>query len=252
MARPATGSPKWSEERQRWEARVTLDGGMRKLVPLPTSIRKEDSDTARRVAQIISDKSRRDGKVPETTAKTVNEWVVDWLAARTRAGLATVAHDQGRLKNHVQPVIGTRPIADVTREDVERVVADLDRKVRLADEHPDHLVEDREQRVGGGDEDVRRRRERQGARAPRARRQPGDRRARPRPRRRSLEGLPVPERVPAPAALRGHPWRFRALYAVAVYTFARAGELEALTWNDVDLEHGVIHINKAVDRRRPA
>ena len=33
-----------------------------------------------------------------------------------------------------------------------------------------------------------------------------------------------------------------------VYTFARAGELEALEWADVDLEHGVIQINKAIDR----
>ena len=45
------------------------------------------------------------------------------------------------------------------------------------------------------------------------------------------------------------PLRFRTLYAAAVYTFARAGELEALTWDDVDLEHDVIHITKAVDRK---
>ncbi len=32
------------------------------------------------------------------------------------------------------------------------------------------------------------------------------------------------------------------------YTYARAGELEALMWDDVDLEHGVIQINKAIDR----
>jgi hypothetical protein len=38
------------------------------------------------------------------------------------------------------------------------------------------------------------------------------------------------------------------MYAVAVYTYARAGELEALTWEDVDLEHGIIQINKAIDR----
>lgn len=45
------------------------------------------------------------------------------------------------------------------------------------------------------------------------------------------------------------PLRDRVLYAVAVYTFARAGELEALTWDDVDFDHGIIHIVKAVDRR---
>jgi len=45
---------------------------------------------------------------------------------------------------------------------------------------------------------------------------------------------------------------FRVMYAVAVYTYARAGELEALTWDDVDLEHGVIQINKAIDRETGA
>jgi integrase len=42
--------------------------------------------------------------------------------------------------------------------------------------------------------------------------------------------------------------RFLTVYAVAVYTYMRAGELEALTRDDVDLEHGVIQINKAIDR----
>lgn len=41
---------------------------------------------------------------------------------------------------------------------------------------------------------------------------------------------------------------FRIVYAVAVYTYARAGELVALGPSDVDLEHGVIHITKSVDR----
>jgi len=40
---------------------------------------------------------------------------------------------------------------------------------------------------------------------------------------------------------------FRSLYAVAVYTYARGGELAALEWSDVHLEHGVIHITKSVD-----
>jgi integrase len=41
---------------------------------------------------------------------------------------------------------------------------------------------------------------------------------------------------------------FRIVYAIAVYTYARAGELIALEPSDVDLEHGVIHITKSLDR----
>ena len=40
---------------------------------------------------------------------------------------------------------------------------------------------------------------------------------------------------------------FRTLYAVAVYTYARSNELAALTWDDVDLAHNVIHITKSID-----
>ncbi len=38
------------------------------------------------------------------------------------------------------------------------------------------------------------------------------------------------------------------MYAVAVYTYMRAGELVALQPGDVDLQHGVIHITRSVDR----
>ena len=47
---------------------------------------------------------------------------------------------------------------------------------------------------------------------------------------------------------RGIDLAFRTLYAVAVYTYARSNELAALTWDDVDLAHNVIHITKSIDR----
>jgi integrase len=40
------------------------------------------------------------------------------------------------------------------------------------------------------------------------------------------------------------------LYAVAILTYAHAGELAALTWVDVDLERRVLHIHSAIDRVR--
>jgi integrase len=40
----------------------------------------------------------------------------------------------------------------------------------------------------------------------------------------------------------------RRLVAVAVYTFARAAELRALRWEDIDLEHGTIHVHRSHDR----
>ncbi len=44
------------------------------------------------------------------------------------------------------------------------------------------------------------------------------------------------------------PVSWRRVVAIAVYTYARAGELRALTWDDVDLERGIVAITKATDR----
>ncbi len=44
------------------------------------------------------------------------------------------------------------------------------------------------------------------------------------------------------------PWR--RVFALAVYLYPRAGELEALEWEDIELERGVIHIHRAIDRSR--
>ncbi len=43
------------------------------------------------------------------------------------------------------------------------------------------------------------------------------------------------------------PLRWRRVFALGAYCYARPGELEALRWEDVDLEHGVMHIHRAVD-----
>jgi len=41
---------------------------------------------------------------------------------------------------------------------------------------------------------------------------------------------------------------YRPAIACAAYTGLRLGELRALTWQDVDLERGVIHVRRAMDR----
>lgn len=38
------------------------------------------------------------------------------------------------------------------------------------------------------------------------------------------------------------PIRWRELYAIAIYTYLRPGELRELRWSDVDLDHRVIHV----------
>lgn len=47
------------------------------------------------------------------------------------------------------------------------------------------------------------------------------------------------------------PLCWRRMVAVSVYLGVRAGELDALDWDDVDLPHGVVHVHRALDRSRP-
>lgn len=46
--------------------------------------------------------------------------------------------------------------------------------------------------------------------------------------------------------------RWRRAIALAIYMFPRAGELRALEWSDVDLEHGTVHIHQALEHRSRA
>jgi integrase len=149
----------------------------------------------------------------------------------------------------VLPILGTLDVRTFGREEVERVVADLDRKARLDDDEEESLwwktasnvwvlvskmckdmadAKDRTLRVRDDN---------------------------------PAEHVAPPDRGQVRAKNYLYPSEFRLLvecphidvafrivYAVAVYTYMRAGELVALEPGDVDLEHGVVHITKSVDR----
>ena len=44
------------------------------------------------------------------------------------------------------------------------------------------------------------------------------------------------------------PLRWRRFYAVTTYLYARAGEVKALTWDDIDLDRGIVHIHESMNR----
>jgi integrase len=47
------------------------------------------------------------------------------------------------------------------------------------------------------------------------------------------------------------PLRWRRMVAASVYFGVRAGELDALEWEDIDLDHGIVQVHRALDRSRP-
>ena len=256
MPRPATGAPKWNPTKKVWQARVSY-GGKRVPVDMP-GIAQDDEERARRMAKIVSARIRSGCVVINGSSEFVSEWSEKWLKDREARGIVTVRHDRGRLKRHVLPTIGALELGSIQRADIERVVELLDKRIGLDEKDPDHLSwktasnvwtlvtkmfddavnsKNRSLRVRADDPT-------EGVRPP----ERGDAKA-----KQFLypsEFLKLVSCIATSADGRPLvPIRFRILYAAATYTFARAGELEALTWDDVDLEHGVIHITKAVDRR---
>jgi integrase len=53
----------------------------------------------------------------------------------------------------------------------------------------------------------------------------------------------------ADALITDVPLKDRALWATAFYAGLRRGELQAVTWSDIDLRRGLIHVNHAWDRK---
>ncbi len=256
MPRPATGSPIWNPAKSIWQARVTFEG-RRVPIDMP-GIAKEDEERAFRMAKIVSARMRNGGMVIDGSTEFVADWIHNWLKDREARGIVTVRHDRGRLKRYVLPTIGALEMGSVKRSDIERVVELLDQRISLDEKDPkrlswktasnvwtlvtkmfDDCVNSKNRLLRVRDDDPT-----DGIRPP----ERGDSKA-----KQFLYPSEFSKLVSCVAnSAKGRPLvpvRFRTLYAAATYTFARAGELEALTWDDVDLEHGVIHITKAVDRR---
>jgi len=67
-------------------------------------------------------------------------------------------------------------------------------------------------------------------------------------RERRSERLEMPSHSELQAIIAATPERHRPLILTAMLAGLRASELRGLTWNDVDLQHGEIHVRRRVDR----
>ncbi len=73
---------------------------------------------------------------PKSTGDTCNSdtckaWFESWCKEREKRGTVTTArHDRGRLSEHVLPILGAWRMATVPREKIEEVVEHLDDKVK--------------------------------------------------------------------------------------------------------------------------
>lgn len=228
-----------------WFTQLTLPDGARPLVELDPSIPEHDREAAKACALEVSEQARGSAAVSARNLETVAEYAKRWLDARTERGLASVSDDRGRLSTHVLPELGSRDVRTVGRDALEGLVEKLDAKVRAGAIawktaiHSWGLVTKMFADASG----AKRRDLRVRADNPAAGVHGPDRGA-----RRAKVYL-YPAEFAQLVAHPDVPLRWRRMFALTTYLYARAGEVNALTWADVDLERGVVHIHRSTSRR---
>lgn len=91
----------------------------------------ESAETAdhRAASRVLADR-RRNGPPPERIAPevlTVRRYFDAWIARRVEAGVRTAHDERVRLERFVLPVLGDRPLGEVTRAEVRDVIAAVSR-----------------------------------------------------------------------------------------------------------------------------
>jgi integrase len=252
MGRPANPSPVWDSDRKIWTVRITVKvNGPQEWHDLP-DIPEDQADVAKLVAKGLSDRLRRGAAVRPGEGETITLWSARWLKDRNARGISSVKDDEGRMRKHVLPVLGAYPIATITRDQIESVVEDLDRKIGLEEGDEDALGWKTAQNtwmlvtkmfddaVNAKKRDLRARSDNpcKGIKGP----ETGDRKAKQYLYPNEFSKLMAADVAKVPLS-------HKTMYAAAVYTYLRAGELEAVEWDDVDLVHNVIQVTKAIDRK---
>ncbi len=180
------------------------------------------------------------------SSETVAQWSERWLAVREEKGYTSVCDDRGRLSAHILPVLGSVFVREVTRAHVEDLVEKLDAKVRGG-----KCSWKTAWNVWGVVTKVFSDACRSKQRALRVR---DDNPAKdvPAPDRgvRKVKAYLYPSEFSALVACEAVPLLWRQLFAVAVYLYARSGELRALQIEDLDFEHGTVHIHRSESQRR--
>lgn len=239
--RPASGSVRWSG--QGWTVRITLADGSRRTVKLDASIPKEDRAAAQACAARVSELARAQSAVTAESTE-MSTWFSTWCELRRLRGQTSVREDDSHYRVHIMPVLGSKPVRLWTPDDLRALSRALDAKVQTGT-----LSWKKAANVWGTaskmcTDSVRSK----------------DDRIRVRNSNPAAE-VAGPDRGVKKAKQYLYPseflrfvdcpevsLRWRRVVALLVYLYPRPGELRELRWDDVDLEHRVVHIHQAHDR----
>lgn len=185
-------------------------------------------------------------------AETCDRYFGRLTKVREGEGVRDVRKERTIWSKWLSPRIGTRPIADVSRDEIEGVRDALDEKVRLrikdglrvgisgatAQNVWSVLRTTFKEAVSSRDKKLRVRTDdpTHGHKAPLKT-----------PKREKT--FIYPNEFSKLLACEDVPRLWREVYAVAAYTYVRPEELQAITWNDVDFNAGTVHVSKAISAR---
>lgn len=249
--RPRTGSTVWCFGKRagkpHWHVRITLNDGRRSPpVPLDPNIPRDDLAGAKAAARTMSETARATGAIPVAVQETVSEYAKRWHDWRETRGLTCVKDDRARMTNHVLGQIGALDVRACARRDLERLVEHLDACITaktlgwkvagMAWSNVRRMFADA---CSAKKLDLRVRED-----------NPADHVQGPERGNRKEKQYLWPSEFFALVSCPEVPLRWRRLFALAVYTFARAGEIEALSWDDVSFDTMTVHIHGSVDRVR--
>ncbi len=174
----------------------------------------------------------------------MGDWLDAWIGSREANGQTSTRENRSHYDTHIAPAIGGTHVRDWTTADMRTLSRYLDKQIQ--DGHIAWKTARNVWTTAG----------KMLADAVRSKRD--EIRCRESNPIRDVEG-------PNRGAHRAHPYLYpsevltfvscddvplmwRRAVALGIYTYARAAELRALRWADVDLEHGTIHVHRARDR----
>ena len=265
MSRKATGTIEWvpadpkkGETRGHYRARISLKDGARPWIDFDPGPRSDVAEkSARHRAEGIAEDARRRGLTAKdfgittkamraeiAAAPDMSKWIETWLESRRARGHTSVRENESHWEHHIKAIVGGRHIRDWTQDDMRALSRDLDRKVqanevrwktslniwatasKMCRDSCTSKIDALRVRDDNPARDV----------------APPDR------------GAEISKQFLYPSEFARFVWcadvpaKWRLVVALAVFLYPRADELRELSWQDVDLDHGVIHIHRTKHR----
>ena len=193
---------------------------------------KRREDVRDKLAKALSDRSS--GLVFDAGAMTVGEYLERWLEDSVRGTVRTTTYErhEGIVRTHLNPALGRIKVKNLTPTHVRGLHREkLDAGLAPATVRKIHSTLHKAFAQAVSDGLIPR-----NAAAIKA----------PRPDPEEMHPLSADEASALLEAARGE--RFEALYMLAITTGLRRGELLGLRWRDVNLEHGVLRVGRALVR----